>query len=308
MTTPEYVVDKATKLETLYDRIHEVRMRFEVLKRDAEIACLKAIAAGGDEAEQGRRLEGSLRELDEEFAFVARCNVGGESMAPQDMQRVRRIARAHVAAYPRRPPGTVSREERQRLAGACRRAPGHGIAARGPARARHRASAGRTACPTDNPWGFKLSPPQHRHNLGEVHSLCVARGTLTPEERYLINDHIVQTIIMLSKLPFPRHLRGVPEVAGGHHERMDGKGYPRRLRGEDMSVPARIMAIADVFEALTASDRPYKPGMHLSESLRIMREMAQNGHIDPDLFTLFVETGVHRRYAERFLNPALSRM
>lgn len=128
------------------------------------------------------------------------------------------------------------------------------------------------------------------------------RGTLTDEERYVINDHIVQTIVMLSRLPFPAHLRQVPEVAGGHHERMDGRGYPKGLRGADMSALARMMAIADVYEALTAADRPYKPGKKVSEALAIMRRMADEGHIDPDLFALFVDAGVYLRYAERFLD------
>jgi HD-GYP domain-containing protein (c-di-GMP phosphodiesterase class II) len=303
VTTPEYVVDKATKLETLYNRIHEVRARFEILKRDAEIACWKAIVRGAD-AEQARRtLQETWNELDEEFAFIARCNVGGESMASEDMRRVRRIAaRTWMRTLDDRL--GLSDEEYRRLSSVppvALPAPESLLADRPDHVVPHRPQ---DIIPEHNPWGFKLSPPQHRLNLGEVHSLCVARGTLTPEERYIINEHIVQTIIMLSELPFPRHLSKVPEVACGHHERIDGTGYPRRLRGEDMSVPARIIAIADVFEALTAADRPYKSPMPLSDALRIMGTMAQNGHIDPDLFTLFVDTGVHRRYAERFLDPA----
>ncbi|MFC6673612.1 HD-GYP domain-containing protein [Marinobacterium aestuariivivens] len=131
----------------------------------------------------------------------------------------------------------------------------------------------------------------------------IRAGTLTPEERYKINDHIVQTIIMLDKLPYPRHLRRVPEIAGGHHERMDGTGYPKRLRAEEMSMRARMMAIADVFEALTAADRPYKEAKTLSESLRIMAKMRDGGHLDPDLLRLFLESGVYLQYARRYLAP-----
>ncbi|MBL8251649.1 MAG: HD domain-containing protein, partial [Candidatus Competibacter sp.] len=140
-------------------------------------------------------------------------------------------------------------------------------------------------------------------NRGEVHNLCIARGTLTEEERYKINEHIVQTIKMLARLPFPKALRRVPEIAGGHHETMDGKGYPKRLRREEMSVLARMMAIADIFEALTAADRPYKTGKSLSEALAIMARMARERHIDSELFALFLRGGVYRAYAERFLQP-----
>jgi HD-GYP domain-containing protein (c-di-GMP phosphodiesterase class II) len=304
VTTPEYVVDKATKLETLYNRIHEVRARFEILKRDAEIACWKAIAAGADAELARRTMQAAWRELDEDFAFIARCNVGGEAMAAEDMRRVRQIAgRTWTRTIDDRL--GLSEEERRRLAAAPAVAPPPTTEALLADRPEHLVPRRpEDVIPPDNPWGFKLSPPQHRLNLGEVHSLCVARGTLTAEERYLINDHIVQTIIMLSKLPFPRALRSVPEVACGHHERMDGTGYPRGLRAADMSIPARIMAIADVFEALTAADRPYKPGKAVSEALGIMRTMAETGHIDPDLFALFVAAGVPRRYAEQFLDPA----
>jgi HD-GYP domain-containing protein (c-di-GMP phosphodiesterase class II) len=300
VTTPEYVVDKATKLETLHNRLHEVRMRFEVLKRDAEVACWRAVAEGADRAERQAELARVWRELDEEFAFIARCNIGGEATSAQDAERVRHIgSRTWLRTLDDRI--GISEDERRRVAGI----PGAPL----PALERlladkpeHRvARPPGENLPADNPWGFRLSPPADKYNRGEVHNLTIGRGTLTAEERYVINDHIVQTIVMLSQLPFPRHLRRVPEVAGGHHERMDGKGYPRGLLGADMSVLARIMAIADVYEALTASDRPYKSGKTVSESLRIMRRMAQERHIDADLYNLFVEAGVYHRYAREFL-------
>jgi HD-GYP domain-containing protein (c-di-GMP phosphodiesterase class II) len=155
----------------------------------------------------------------------------------------------------------------------------------------------------DNPWGFRMATPALKYNRGELANLAIARGTLTEEERYVINHHIVQTIVMLSQLPFPRHLREVPDIAGGHHEKMDGTGYPRRLARDDMSWSARMMAIADIFEALTAADRPYKRGKTLSESLKIMSFMRRDKHIDPDLFDLFLTSGIYREYAERFLRP-----
>ena len=161
----------------------------------------------------------------------------------------------------------------------------------------------KTELPEENRFGFRLDVTKHIYNWGEIYNLCIQRGTLTAEERFKINDHIVQTVIMLESLPFPRNLRRVPEYASGHHETMIGTGYPRRLTQEDMSIPARIMAIADIFEALTASDRPYKKAKTLSESMRIMHFMKKDQHIDPELFDLFLSSGVWKTYAERFLEP-----
>ena len=156
--------------------------------------------------------------------------------------------------------------------------------------------------PEDNPWKFKLDTPEHRYNKGELYNLSVARGTLAAEERFKINDHMVQTIIMLNQLPFPKHLRNVPAIAGGHHETMIGTGYPKKLGRDDMSLTARMMAIADIFEALTAADRPYKKAKSLSESIKIMGFMVKDQHIDADLFELFLQSGVYLDYARRFLN------
>ncbi len=155
----------------------------------------------------------------------------------------------------------------------------------------------------DNPWGFKLDVPEYKYNRGELYNLRISRGTLTAEERYKINDHMVQTIIMLSELPYPKHLRDVPLIAGCHHETMDGKGYPKRLKSDEMPLTARMMAIADIFEALTASDRPYKKSKKLSEAIRIMSFMKKDQHIDPDLFDLFLSSGVYLDYGRRFLDP-----
>jgi HD-GYP domain-containing protein (c-di-GMP phosphodiesterase class II) len=154
----------------------------------------------------------------------------------------------------------------------------------------------------DEAFEFKVSVPEYKYNKGEIHNLSVERGTLTEEERFKINEHIVRTIVMLEQLPFPKQLARVPEYAGGHHETMIGTGYPRRLSKKDLSIPARIMAIADIFEALTAADRPYKKAKTLGESLRIMAGMRARKHIDADLFRLFLESGVYKEYAERFLS------
>jgi hypothetical protein len=157
--------------------------------------------------------------------------------------------------------------------------------------------------PEDNKWGFRMTVPERLYDRGELHNLSVVRGTLSDEERYKINEHMVQTVKMLTGLPFPKHLRNVPELAIAHHEKMDGTGYPKRLKKEEMSPVARMMAIADIFEALTAADRPYKKGKTLSEAIKIMSFMKKDQHIDPDLFDLFLRSGIYREYAERYMNP-----
>ncbi|MFC5300286.1 GAF and HD-GYP domain-containing protein [Azospira restricta] len=247
VTTPVHVVDKATKLQTLFDRIHLVDTRFEVVRRDAEIAMLKAIAAGEPRDAAEARYAATLRQIDDDRDFLRRCNIGGEAMRAEDQARVRQIATAYAWAGP------------------------------------------------DGLRADFLS-------ADEVENLTIRAGTLTAAEREIINYHIVATIKMLEALPWPKHLKNVPEYAGGHHERMDGKGYPRGLTREQMSVQARVMGIADIFEALTAKDRPYKPPMKLSEALGILRKFAEGGHIDPDLFEVFVRQRVYLRYAERFLD------
>lgn len=300
VTTPEYVVDKATKLEIIHNRIHEVRTRFEVLLRDAEIECLKRLCAGEDEAAARRRLETRRAQLAEDFAFIAECNIGGEFMAPERVERVRRIAgetwqrnfddrlglsHAELKRYDGTPRAELPVTEHL-LADAP-----HHLLPRGVDKA------------LDAKYGFKVKVPQHLYNFGEVYNLCIARGTLSEEERFKINEHIIQTIVMLETMPFPKELRRVPEYAGTHHETLIGTGYPRRLTKDELSVPARIMAIADIFEALTASDRPYKKAKTLSESVKILAKFRDDRHIDGDLFDLFLRSGVYLRYAERFLKP-----
>ena len=254
ITTPVHVVDKATKLQTIYDRIGLVDTRFEVLKRDAELAALRrqlALRPVVDAAAEAQELQGlqqSIQVLEEEREFMRRCNQGAEAMRAEDQQRVRDISAA--------------RQWR-------------------------------------NPQGVQTS----FLTAEEVENLTIRSGTLTQGERDTVNYHIVATIKMLETLPWPRHLKNVPEYAGGHHERMDGKGYPRGLTRDQMSVQARMMGIADIFEALTAADRPYKSGMTLSQALAIMCKMRDNGHIDPDLFQVFVREGVYARYGQEFLEP-----
>ena len=303
VTTPEYVVDKATKLETIYDRIHEIRTRFEVIKCEAEIEYLKAVIDGKDDAEALRdELDARLAQLDDDFAFIAESNIGGEFMAPERIERVKEIADITWTRTLDNRIG-VAHEEKIRWD----RTPAPELPVQEKLlsdRDDHifYREKGQEAAENDT-YGFKLDVPELKFNLGEIYNLCIARGTLTEEERFKINDHIVQTIVMLEQLPFPDHLKRVPEYAGGHHEKMDGTGYPKKLNKDDMSTPARIMAIADIFEALTAADRPYKLPKKLSDSVKIMSFMKKDAHIDADLFKLFLTSGVYKEYAEKFLKP-----
>jgi len=254
VTTPVHVVDKATKLETIYDRISTVDTRFEVIKRDAEIAMLNAKLAAleqGDPQAPGkleREFELKLREIDEDREFLRFCNVGGELMQPANQERVKQISAKYCWC-------DVGGKESEFL------------------------------------------------SANELENLTIRAGTLTAAERQIINHHIEVTIQMLEALPWPKHLTNVPEYAGGHHERMDGKGYPRGLTRDQMSVQARVMGIADIFEALTARDRPYKKGKTLSESLTILGKFKLGGHIDPDLFDVFMWEKVYLTYAQQCMDP-----
>lgn len=250
VVTPIHIMDKSTKLEKICDRIDDVRTRIEVLKRDAELAAWKDIAEqrleGAARAERLERAEAEVKQYDDDFAFLRECNIGGEFMADEKIERLKAIGGNRMQ---------LGGEERPLL------------------------------------------------DYDEVMNLSIRRGTLNDEDRKIINDHIVQTIHMLESLPFPKHLKNVAEIAGGHHEKMDGTGYPRRLKRHEMSWLARMMGIADIFEALTAADRPYKKAKTLSESMKIMGFMKRDHHIDPDLFDLFVTSGCYKKYAERFLLP-----
>jgi len=251
ITTPVHVVDKATKLHTLFDRIQLLDTRFEVLKRDAEIAMLREIAAAGADVQriEAARQNYAARamQLDRDREFLRHCNVGSEAMSDEAQHRVRQIA-----AYQ---------------------------------------------------WRDGDGEASNFLSENEIENLTIRGGTLTAAERQIINHHIEVTIKMLESLPWPRHLKNVPEYAGGHHERMDGKGYPRGLTREQMSVQARVMGIADIFEALTAKDRPYKKGKTLTESLTILGKFKLGGHIDPDLFDVFIREKVYLDYAKQFLAP-----
>ncbi|WP_456489464.1 HD domain-containing phosphohydrolase [Marinobacter nauticus] len=304
ITSPEYVVDKAVKLETIYNRIHEIRARFEILHRDAEVRYLQACLNGEDPTEAARYRDEAQAKLQADFGFLADANVGSESMSDEDVARIRQIGAQTWQRHFSDRLG-LSGDEQQALADS----PEAALPATEPLLADkpwHIRTWGDRVPPVqrDDPrnlWGFDMKLPEYAYNRGELHNLTIQYGTLTEEERFRINEHIVQTICMLDALPLPDRLARVPRLAGTHHERVDGKGYPFGLSGEDMSIPEKIMAVADIFEALTAVDRPYKQGKTLSEALNIMDNMTRQGHIDREVFLLFVRSGTYRRYGAQHL-------
>lgn len=247
LTTPEYVMDKSTKLEKIVDRIDFIDIRLEVMRREAEIEKLNTLLNGDNKEEANKIYEIKIENLNEAAVFLRRHNKGGEFMFEDNIRKVREWAKLQ--------------------------------------------------------WRDKSGKMQPLLTPDEVNNLCIVKGTLTEDEREIINNHIGATIKMLGTLPFPKHLKNVPEYAGGHHERVDGSGFPKGLVKDEMSVQARIMAIADVFEALTARDRPYKDPLKLSQAIPILKEMSETGHIDPDLFDVFIQQNVHLKYASEYLLP-----
>ncbi len=300
ITTPEHIVDKGSKLETIYNRIHEVRVRFEVLWRDAEIAYLKSVAERPEQQSEAKRVLESQREkLRDDFQFVAQCNVGGEFLGEEEQSRLREIASISWQRYFDDRIG-LSPTEELRLTGTAQALPvTESLLSDRPEHLIKR--TGSTDYPPE--LGIRMEVPEYQGNLGEIYNLSVSRGTLTAEDRFRINEHMISTIKMLESLPFPQELSKVPRYASTHHETMKGSGYPRKLSGEELSIPERLLAVADVFEALTASDRPYKKAKTIGEALEILHRMVLDNHIDRECFELFVREGVYLEYARQFLGP-----
>jgi HD-GYP domain-containing protein (c-di-GMP phosphodiesterase class II) len=298
ITTPEHIVDKGSKLETIYNRIHEVRMRYEVLWRDREIEYWKQLLETPEQAsELLRQLKNEQQELVEEFTFVASCNVGGEFLDQDKLDRLQSIATKTWQRHFDDRLGLSPLEELRISASEQTLPKTEQLLSDKPEHIIERTQT------TDYPpeFGIDMDIPEHLYNLGEVYNLSVSRGTLTEEDRFKINEHMISTIKMLESLPFPEELRNVPRYASTHHETMKGTGYPRKLPGTELSIPERILAVADVFEALTASDRPYKKAKTVSEAMDIMHKMVLDNHIDSDCFELFLRDRVYLRYAREFL-------
>lgn len=304
VTTPEYVVDKATKLETIYNRLHEIRMRFEVLLRDAEIAYYRQRLKGNQTDESLRTdFENEKTAIINDFEFVAKCNMGGEFMADDDIKKLKRIAARTWIRHLDDRIGISAGESELKNAHPSPELPvEENVIADQVWQIIHRDSKTESMADFDT---FNMDIPQNVYNRGELYNLCIPKGTLSLEDRFKIQEHIIQTINMLGKLDFPDYLARVPEYAGAHHETIIGTGYPRGLKKEQMSIPARIIAIADIYEALTAADRPYKKAKKLSVTLEIMLSMCREKHIDHDLYNLFLTSGVYKEYAEKYLSREL---
>ena len=252
ITTPEYVVDKSTKLETIYDRINEVETRFELFKREAEIRYLKKRLelAGKTDTDESKKLDDEyaeeVKKIDDDRDFIKATNTGGEFMAPEKIERVESIAKNTWTKN-----GEIT------------------------------------------PW---LSE-------NEVYNLSIKKGTLTNEERTTIQDHVRLTEVMLTELPFPKKLKNVTRYASAHHETLIGTGYPHGLKGDEIPLPAKILAFADIFEALSASDRPYKEGKTASDVKKIMGFMIKDQHIDGDIADLFFKEGLFQAYMKENYKP-----
>lgn len=245
LITPEHVVNKSTKLETIYDRIELIKMRLAIIKRDHKIHCLEKCLNGQEKRDKADQLyQAEVTALSKVYEFLQKINQGGESISEEDKNRLQQLM-----AYTYQDDGSTR----------------------------------------------MLITPE------EMKNLLIERGTLNEEEREIIKNHVVVTEKMLKSLPYPEHLKNVPDIAACHHEFVDGKGYPRGLNKDQLSIQARILTIADIFESLTAPDRPYKKAMKLTQVLKIMQKMKEEGHIDAELFDLFCKQKVYLQYAEQFL-------
>lgn len=256
IATPMHLIERRTKLETIFDRIELIdariealrfKMRNELLSKQLQwiYAHVPHILEAAKEpfATYQADYEKELKALEQDQQFIHRCNSEQEPMTAEALEHIRAIAnlkRNHDAPL--------------------------------------------------------LTPDEEEH-------LAIPKGNLTPKERKIVEFHVVLTYRMLSQLNYPKELREVPEIAASHHERVDGSGYPRGLKRNELSIRARLLAIVDVFEALSAPDRPYKKPHKLSEALDIMQKMVDEGHLDPDLFAIFLQKKVYLKYAKQYLHP-----
>ncbi len=250
VATPDHIIEKSRKLQTIFDRVEFVNAKFEIAARDIELRykdqMLLALQKGKkiEVVQLQTAMEREFKQLKLDRSFIQKVNLGGEYLQDKEVELIHQIALRYDIRI-------------------------------------------------EN----NVTPVL---NLDEVENLQVRRGTLTDAEREVMKHHMVVTMDILETLPFPKHLQNVTEYALGHHERMDGGGYPRGLTKEQMSVPSRLMALADIFEALSAADRPYKKAKPASECLNIMGRLVEDNHLDPDIFAIFVESKVYEQYLKEF--------
>ncbi|MBH0057629.1 GAF domain-containing protein [Pseudoalteromonas sp. SWXJZ94C] len=253
IATPDHIMEKSTKLETIFDRIAFIDAKFEIISRDLELSYQQQIISALKQNKPievlqfERLLDTELKQLALDRALLQRVNIGGEFLGEEEQAHIIRISKQYSLK--------INGEQTPLL------------------------------------------------TADEVENLMIRRGTLTQGERDVMKRHMDITKNILDILPFPKHLSNVAEYALGHHEKLDGTGYPRGLTKDQMSVPARLMAITDIFEALSAVDRPYKKAKPVSECLNILGTMVSNNHLDPDIFAVFIESEVYKQYINEFANP-----
>jgi HD-GYP domain-containing protein (c-di-GMP phosphodiesterase class II) len=298
---PEHVVQKETRLELLYDRLNEIRLRFEIIKRDLKISYYKKLNGGASKELLDRELEKEYRIIDEDFQFIANCNEGKEEMNPENLEKIKKIG---MRTWEKTLDDTIGLSYSDKMKKVKKKNPNpliENLLSDKPDHLIEREEEDIIA--PENPWNFKIEAPQYKYNQGEIYNLSLDKGILTPEEKYIINSHMIHTIKILEELPFPKNLKSVPEIAGGHHEKMDGSGFPKKLTKDELSILSRIMGIVDIFETLTSVHKPNKKGRTLSESIKIMDRMRKDDLIDPDIFEVFLTSGSYLEYAKKFLEP-----
>jgi HD-GYP domain-containing protein (c-di-GMP phosphodiesterase class II) len=255
ITTPEYVVDKATKLQTIFDRLEFIEARFQVIEKMIENEMLQQkieLLQQSREVDPAAMLEiekaaqERIQTLKEDFDVIRSANTPEEFMDQERIDKVKAVA------------------EKTYLQG---------------------------------------NEERHYLTLDEVRNLSISKGTLTVEERHVIENHANMTLKILNELSFPQRFSRVPEFAAGHHEKLDGSGYPQKLTEEELALQTRILAVADIFEALTAKDRPYKKPMKLSEAVKILGYMVKDHHIDSAIFNLVLESDILKEYADKHMDP-----
>ncbi len=291
ITTPETVMFKSTKLEAFVDRVDNVKMRFELARCMMQIEAfrkkIEQIVPNPEQKQNWEEIDRSLTEFltqnRDDWHLIERFNVGAEFLKPEIADRIKAIA-------------ATSFELSEELA-LNRETPYFGYLSRKTWEAKQE------KCGPREEKDLPIDPSQRNLlTANELLNMLIARGTINDEERTKMEDHVVQTIKILEKLPFPRKMQNVPEYAGGHHEFLNGKGYPKHLNRENLPIQSKIMAVADIFEALSAADRPYKKAKPLSETLKIMGFMVKDGCIDNDIVNVFLHTGTMAKYAKEFID------
>ena len=255
VTSPVEIVEKAKKLQTIFDRIHYIRLRMdyiiqkvklegqqkkiELLERKADLAEIKKVEL---------KSEKQIQEMEDIRLFINKCNEPGEFLEDETLDKLKEIS---LRTY-------LDNEGQQ----------------------------------------------QPFITEDELLNLSIRRGSITDAERKKMQDHAAVTLKMLKQIPFTKKLKNIPSFAGAHHEFINGKGYPLGLKGDEIPFEGKLMAVTDIAEALTASDRPYKKAMPLETVYRILRSMAKNGELDNDMVELFINEEIYKTYQEKHESPA----